>query len=506
MKNLKLDWPVLALSGGFLLLFIIASIVNAGFVGNLVNTGFAWSSLNFGAFWQVLMIVTFIIAVFMSLTELGTVRLGDSLKPKFSYFKWFSMIMITLLAGGGVFWAAAEPMYHYLDTPPMFTEMGAEATDVQAGLSAGFLHWGFLAWSILGTLGVVVLMYARKKGQPLKPRTLLYPIFGEKIMKKSVLGTSIDVFSILAACAGTIGPIGFLGLQAGYGLNMLFGLPDTFAIQFAMIFFLVGIAAVSAATGINKGIQWLSSFNVIVTVILAASILILGPARFIIDSFVSSYGSYLQNFLPMSLYRGDEGWLSGWTIFFWGWFIGYGPIMAIFISRISDGRTIRELFLTVAFLAPVVTNFWFTVVGGTGIFFEMNDPGSVSNMLNEGGLPASIFAIVNQLPLGAIFAFLFIFVTCVFVATTADSISYSISMIITGLETPHKSIRIFWALAFGAVAAVLLYIGEGSIDSLQSFIVITAVPVSLVMLPTLWLAPLTAKKLLKEQKRSQEKL
>lgn len=163
LKNLKLDWPVLTLSGGFLLLFIIASIIDAGFVGNLVNTGFAWSSLNFGAFWQVLMIVTFIIAVFMSLTELGTVRLGDSLKPKFSYFKWFSMIMITLLAGGGVFWAAAEPMYHYLDTPPMFTEMGAEATDVQAGLSAGFLHWGFLAWSILGTLGVVVLMYARKK-------------------------------------------------------------------------------------------------------------------------------------------------------------------------------------------------------------------------------------------------------------------------------------------------------------------------------------------------------
>ncbi len=86
MKNLKLDWPVFAISGGFLLVFVIASLVNAGFVGNLVNTAFAWSSLTFGAFWQVLMILTFIIAVFMSLTELGKVRLGDSSKPTFSFF------------------------------------------------------------------------------------------------------------------------------------------------------------------------------------------------------------------------------------------------------------------------------------------------------------------------------------------------------------------------------------------------------------------------------------
>jgi len=179
--------------------------------------------------------------------------------------------------------------------------------------------------------------------------------------------------------------------------------------------------------------------------------------------------------------------------------------MAIFISRISDGRTIRELFLTVAFLAPVVTNFWFTVVGGTGIFYEINEPGSVSNPLNEGGLPASIFAIVNQLPLGAMFAFLFIFVTCIFVATTADSISYSISMILTGKETPDRFIRIFWAIIFGAVAVALLYIGEGSIDSLQSFIVLTAVPVSLFMLPTLWLAPITAKRLLNMQQKKEAK-
>ncbi|EZH64557.1 BCCT transporter [Bacillaceae bacterium JMAK1] len=502
VKHIRLDWPVFLISGGVLLAFVIAALINAEAVSQFVDVTFAWSSEFFGAYWQILMLLTFLIAIFMSVMDLGKVRLGDRDHPEISTFKWLAMVMTTLLAGGGVFWAAAEPMYHYLDTPPLFNTEDASASALHAGLAQGFLHWGFLAWSMIGTLGVVVLMYAKEKGLPLKPRTLLYPIMGEKVMQtNSVIGAIADITSIIAACAGTIGPIGFLGLQAGYGLSSIFGFPDTFAVQVSMIFVLVGIATISAATGIYKGIQWLSRFNIVFTIVLAIFILLLGPTGFIFDHFISGYGSYLQNFFSMSLYRGDEAWLSGWTIFFWGWFIGYGPIMAVFISRISDGRSIRELFLSVAFLAPVVTNFWFTVVGGTGLYFETQNPGSVSDVLNEGGLPASIFAIVQQLPFAFWFAIAFIIVTCVFVATTADTIAYTISMIITGQHTPPRSVRMFWAIIFGAVAAVLLWIGQGTVDALQSFIVVTAVPVSLLMLTTLWTAPRTAKKLLKEKHR-----
>ncbi|GAK13265.1 BCCT family transporter [Geomicrobium sp. JCM 19039] len=504
MKMKDLDWTVFGISGGLLLVFLIASMIDAGAVGQFVDASFAWSSKYFGAYWQVFMVLTFMITLIMSFTELGTVRLGKLPRPNISRFKWLAMLMTTLLAGGGVFWAAAEPMYHYLDVPPVFLGDDATASAVHAGLSQGYLHWGFLAWTMIGTLGVVVLMYAKDKGQPLKPRTLLYPLLGERVMNKSVIGATADIVSILAACAGTIGPIGFLGLQAGYGLNAIFGFPDTFAVQVSMIFVLVGIATISAATGIHKGIQWLSRFNIIFTVFLAVLILLLGPAMFIVDQFISAYGSYLMNFFPMSFYRGDEEWLSGWTIFFWGWFIGYGPIMAIFISRISDGRTVRELFLSVAFIAPLVTNFWFTVVGGTGLFYEINTPGSVSDILFEGGLPASIFAIVQQLPLATLFAIAFILVTCVFVATTADTISYSIGMIISGQQTPPRMVRMFWSIIFGAVAAVLLYIGEGTIDALQSFIVVTAVPVFLLMLPTLWLAPRVTMQMLAEAKATRK--
>jgi choline-glycine betaine transporter len=38
----------------------------------------------------------------------------------------------------------------------------------------------------------------------------------------------------------------------------------------------------------------------------------------------------------------------------------------------------------------------------------------------------------------------------------------------------------------GAMALVLVSLGSGGIGKLQSFIVVTAVPVSLVLLPSLW--------------------
>ncbi len=500
-KN-EIDWPVLMISGGLLVLFVLASLINADLVSSVVTYCFNFSVKYFGSFWQVLVLVTFLIAIGMAISNVGNIRLGNLSSPEMSTFRWIAIIMCTLLAGGGVFWAAAEPIYHFISTPPAFTGVeSATQSAVIPALSQSFVHWGFLAWAILGTLSSVVLMYGHySKGMPLKPRTLLYPIFGEKIMKNSILGTLVDSFSVIAVAAGTIGPIGFLGLQVAYGLNSLFGIPNTYITQLFIVFGLVTVAAISAVSGIDKGIQILSRFNIILTFLLVIAMVFLGPGAFIFDSFLSSIATYTQDFLKLSLYRGDKNWLSSWTVFFWGWFIGYGPMMAIFISRISRGRTLRELFIAVAVIAPIVTNFWFTVIGGSGIFFELQNPGVISGALNSAGMPAAMIAITQQLPMGLFMATAFLFVTASFVATTGDSMAYTISMAITGSDNPKGSIRVFWALVMGFVAAILLRIGEGSVDALQSFIVVTAVPVSIILLPMIWLAPKVAKLMAKEQR------
>ncbi|KGP73831.1 BCCT family transporter [Pontibacillus yanchengensis] len=496
----KIDWPVFGLSGGLLVLFVIAAFWNIDAVKTFVNSGFAWSSKYFGAFWQVLMLLHFLVGLYIAFSRYGNVRLGFLEKPEMSTFKWLSIIMATLLAGGGVFWAAAEPMYHFLTVPPMHEGIDAKSqAAIMPALAQSYMHWGFLAWAILGTLSAVVMMYGHyHKGMPMKPRTLLYPIFGEKL-NNNILGTLVDAFSIIAVAAGTIGPIGFLGLQASYGLSALFGLPDAFSTQLAIIISLVIVTTISAVTGLHKGIQALSNFNVRLAIGLIFFVLLFGPGGFIIDSFVSSFGFYAENFISISTFRGDTGWLGSWTVFFWGWFIGYGPMMAILVSRISRGRTIRQIIMAVAIIAPLVTTFWFTVVGGSGIFYELQNAGSVSEQLNNGGMPAAMIAITEQLPLANIISPLFLLLTVIFVITTGDSMSYTIAMAVSGEGNPKVSLRVFWSILMGSIAAILLYIGEGSIGSLQNFIVVTAVPVSILLLPMLWLAPKVSNELLHEQ-------
>src|SRR5690625_2030742 len=108
---------------------------------------------------------------------------------------------------------------------------------------------GFTAWSLYGSVSSIILIYAHKhKGMPLKPRTLLYPILKERILT-SKWGTAADIFCIIGAAAGTIGPIGFLGLQVSYGVSSIFGISDTFVTQLAVIVVLLGVVLVSTLTG-----------------------------------------------------------------------------------------------------------------------------------------------------------------------------------------------------------------------------------------------------------------
>ena len=153
------------------------------------------------------------------------------------------------------------------------------------------------------------------------------------------------------------------------------------------------------------------------------------------------------------------------------------------------------MILSLSVLAPIVTSFWFTILGGTGLALETSTPGVISEPFSGFNMPGALLAITQQLPLGFLISTLFLILTTVFVATTSDSMTYTISMVMCGDDSPPRVMRVFWGLIMGALAAVLLTLGGGSITALQYFIVITAVPVSLLLLPSLWVAPMLARRL-----------
>lgn len=496
------DPVVLMLTVGFILLFVGASVVDSDYVANLIGSGFTWTAKYLGAFFQVLLLMTFFIAMGTAVSRAGTARLGGLEKPEIGNFRWLSMILCTLLAGGGVFFAAGEPVYHFVVSPPAFdAEAGTPAATAPA-LAQSFTHWGVLAWAVLGTLTALVLSRAHYgQGKPLQPRTLLYPVLGERVIQGS-LGGVVDAFCVIAVVAGTVGPIGFLATQMSFGMHELFGVPDSYGTQLTVLAVLAGVYMTSAMSGLHRGIQLLSRFNVILALAIAAVIFLFGPTLFLVNSYTQSMGEYLSSFFAMATMTSEtapDWWMKWWTVFFFAWFIGYTPLMAVFVSRISRGRTVREMILAVAVLAPIATTVWFTLLGGSGIYHQLAGTFDLTEALGNFQFDVATLTVAKALPGGTWMAAAILLLTTLFVATTGDSMSYAIAMVGAGHDEPNSGVRVFWGGAMALMAAILLYMGAGQIGVLQQFIVLTAIPVSLIILPSLWTGPKAAVAMAREQ-------
>lgn len=496
------DPIVLVLSIGFIVAFLALSFYDIDLVANSISAGFAWTALVLGSYFQLLLLLTFFIAIGVALTPAAKAKIGNLDAPEISTFKWLSIILCTLLAGGGVFFAAGEPVYHFVVTPPAFDTEAGTAEAVSGALAQSFMHWGFMAWAVLGSLTAVVLAHAHYvKGQPLQPRTLLYPIFGERLMR-GPLGGLVDACCVIALVAGTVGPIGFLATQVSFGLHELFGLPEGYTGQLIILAVLGTIYVLSSMSGVHKGIQLLSRFNVLLALAIGAVIIMFGPTLFLVNTYVSSMGAYVSEFFTMATMTSETApawWMQWWTVFFFAWFIGYAPLMAIFVARISRGRSIREMILAVAVLAPIATTVWFTLLGGSGIYYQLTGVIDLTEALNNFQFDVATLTVAQALPGGTWMALAILLLTTIFVATTGDSMSYAIAVVGAGHDDPSPYMRAFWGIAMALMAAVLLYMGAGQIGALQQFIVITAIPVSLILLPSLWNGPQAAYAMAREQ-------
>tara|TARA_Y100000589_G_scaffold330832_1_gene381810 strand:- start:995 stop:2563 length:1569 start_codon:yes stop_codon:yes gene_type:complete len=484
------------LIGGLpLIVFLILCAININFGRDITTFGKNFAIDNFGSIWILLVIGVCIIAFFLGFSPLGSLRIGgNEAKPTLKFFDWCAVLICTLLAGGGVFWSAAEPLIHFLSPASYFANFNAGTSKaVDPSLAVSYLHWGFLAWSLVATTTTITFSLLAQNGFSLRPRTLLIPIFPKSLVD-GLVGDFADGLSVVAAIAGTVGPLGFLSLQLSNAASKLTFINDNALLQSFIVVVLTLIFTISTLSGIQKGIKILSEINIWLTIFLGFILFIIGPTLWLSQHFLSSNFLYLNKLNEMALPSFNDNWVKGWTVFYWAWFLGYAPLMGLFTAGVSKGRTIRELILVVSIICPLVTNLWFTLLGGNGIFLELNNPGLISNELTTGGAAGVLFAILSQLPLSFILIPVSILLIILFMCTSADSISYAAAIVVSGKENPPRRIRLFWALMIGFLTLALLRIGSGigdltSIDALQSFIVITAVPVTPLIISTLWTAP-----------------
>ncbi|CAB4761342.1 unannotated protein [freshwater metagenome] len=425
-------------------------------------------------------------ALWAALSPMGDIVLGkDDEDPEFGLGSWFAMLFAAGMGIGLVYWGVAEPLNHYA-TPPPGSATGDAATTARTALDTTFLHWGLHAWAIYVVVGLAIAYAVHRKGRPISIRYALEPLFGKRIL--GFWGDVVDVIAILGTLFGVATSLGFGVTQLGSGLSFL-GVVDEAGtpLLVVLVVAITAIALASVLSGVDKGIKLLSNLNMGLAGVFLLAVLVLGPTVFLLSDFVTQIGSYLQNFLRMSFnvrpFQGEDGasWLSGWTTYYWGWWMSWAPFVGVFIARISRGRTVRQFVLGVMLVPTLVTFLWFSVLGGSALYREMFGEGGlvVDGAVNT---DTALFELLSGLPFGTILSVAALVLILVFFVTSSDSGSFVVDMLAEGgdLDPPRWS-RAFWAVMEGAVAAVLLVVGAGGLAALQTMSILVALPFSIVM-------------------------
>ena len=483
--------------------FITSSILIIGFIvfgafftetaGALFSYLQSFITTNFGWFFILLMNVALVFCIYLIASRYGDIRLGQQTeRPQYSLGSWIGMLFSAGIGIGLVYWGTAEPLYHYM-APPMAEPETMEAA--KQAMNISFLHWGLHAWAIYTIIALSLAYFHFRRGLPLSIRSTLYPILGQKIYGR--WGHTVDILAVFGTMFGVVTSLGLGVMQINSGLENLFGLPNSLAVQFVIIAFITLLACGSLMLGLDKGIKRLSDLNMGLTGLLLAFIVILGPTLFIFDSFFENIGNYLASVVPLSFwgesYSGTD-WQSGWTIFYWAWWVSWAPFVGVFIARISRGRTIREFTLGVLLIPMTILFFWFTAFGGVAIHMELLaalDPALVSPGLIEAvqaDTGSAIFKLVEYYPFAKPITLLIVIMIVLWFVTSSDSASFVIDMLTAGGDTnPPKIQRLFWATAEGFIAAILL--AAGGLGALQAAAIVAGLPFAIVifvMMYALW--------------------
>jgi glycine betaine transporter len=435
-----------------------------------------------GISWYWLLITTgfVILAGYMAFGPYGNIRLGrDDERPEFATGSWIAMLFAGGMGAGLLFWGAAEPIYHFEGPPGM--EGGTPAAAREA-LVITNLHWGLHAWSIYGICALVIAYFTFRKRGTSEISTPILSLFQGTAGKP--IGTAANVLGVLAVVFGLAGSLTMGALQVRGGLSSVFGTEQTQTVSLMIMGALFVCYMLSATTGVDKGIKILSNINMLLTIGILVFVIVFGPSRFILETFVNSIGEYFSRLPAMAFkmfpFEDLTGWTAGWTLTYLIWWLAWGPFVGIFVARISRGRTIREFCIGVILVPTLFSILWFSAFGGSGIYIEMFGGGGLSELVFA-DVTSALFGFLNYFPLGGVLGAVACLTIFVFLVTSADSGTFVLSMMTSGgsLDPPllHKMV---WGVLIAVLTIGTLF--SGSVTVAKAMAITGALPFSVILL------------------------
>jgi BCCT family betaine/carnitine transporter len=471
-----------AASVAIVLLVAIPLALNPVEGAAIVMNSYAFIATNFGWLYLMAGVSVLVLLLWLALSRFGVVRLGAANEsPEFNTYSWIGMLFCAGVGAGLMYWSAIEWASYYQAPPFGVAPQTPEAA--RWASSYGIFHWGVIAWAFycLPTIAIAYPFYSQRVP------VLKYSVachYWLKGREGSPPARAMDFLFMIALIGGAGSSLGFSTPLIAALISRLTGIDTGFTLEAFVVGICVVTFAVSVFLGLEKGIKRLSDVNLALALLLLIFIFVAGPTLFIVKTSVNAVGTVIQNFVAMSTWSDpftNSHFVEDWTVFYWAWWVAYGPFVGMFVTRISRGRTIREVVFGMLLYGSLGGALFYMVLGNFSLHLQLTGVVDVLGIMAEKDGNQAIVASFDQLPIPEFAIALFCIVSIIFSATTYDSASYTLaSSATTSLhpsEDPPRWHRTFWAFALAILPITLMYIG--GIRVAQTAVLVASLPILL---------------------------
>lgn len=474
--------PVFASSLVGVLVMAIWALLAPKEAESVLGSVTGWVTEWFGWFYVLLATVVVCFVIYLGFSRYGNIRLGpDHSRPEFSTFAWASMLFAAGIGTDVMFYSVVEPATQYIAPPVGSGETVAAARDATVWT---LFHYGITGWAMYALMGMALGYFSYRMNLPLAVRSALYPIFGKRI--DGPLGHVVDTAAVLGTIFGVATSLGIGVVFLNVGLNLLFGVAVGTGAQIALAVLAIIMAAVSATTGVDKGIRFLSQLNVLLALGLAGWVLVTGNTSFILNAVVENVGDFIRSFPEKTLetfpFTDTATWMSTWTLFFWAWWVAWASFVGLFLARISRGRTIKQFVAGTMIIPFLYIVMWISIFGNAALErIRGGDTAFATAAQDFSG--AGFYELLQGYPLAGPVIALATFVGLLFYVTSADSGALVMANLCSRLGSVQEDAagwqRIVWAAVTGLLTIAMLSVG--GITALQYATIIMGLPFAFVL-------------------------
>ncbi|RLA27643.1 MAG: BCCT family transporter [Gammaproteobacteria bacterium] len=483
MEQSKTDWINFGACVAIIFLVCLPLALSPDTSGKLMQSMYDFIANELGILYLLAGVGCIGLLIWIASSRFGAVKLGDADEsPEFSTPSWVAMLFCAGVGAGLMYWCGIEWSFYY-QSPPFGVEPRSAAAAEWAS-TYGMYHWGFSAWAFycLPTIAIAYPYYVKKLPYLRFSSSCHYFLKGRE---HGAVSRGIDFLFMIALIGGAASSLGFSSPMIAALLARLFDIPLSFGLEFAVVILCVVLFACSVWLGLKKGIKRLSDANLLLAFSLLIFVLIAGPTLFLLKTSINSVGLLAQNFVRMSFWTdplSDSGFVESWTIFYWAWWIAFAPYVGLFVTRISRGRTIRQVIVGMLVLGSLGGWVFYMILGNYSMYLELEGVVAVSEIIESQSGNQAIIAILDQLPVSTVAIAVFSLVALIFSATTYDSASYALASVATLFlkagDDPARWHRVFWAFALGLLPITFMFIG--GIKVLQTTLLVVSLPILVV--------------------------